>query len=252
MLTPAQRTARHRAKQQAAIDAMPKVTCACGCGTPIPPINKQGKPAKFAHGHNGAGTSTRFKQGVPSLRKGVPNPRARDVHLGKKLPPELLAKMKAARIAKYGSYTRPDAVKAGIQKRPTSWKANVAAALRQRDYRGERNPFYGKKHPPELQEQISAKIRGPLHPNWNGGVATLPYGPEFTRRFKALIRNRDGHRCLRCGTKRKKGARTLDVHHIDHNKLNNDPANLATVCGSCNVWLSYHRDQPFQRALLQV
>lgn len=28
------------------------VTCQCGCGGPIPAINKQGKPARFKHGHN--------------------------------------------------------------------------------------------------------------------------------------------------------------------------------------------------------
>lgn len=30
---------------------------------------------------------------------------------------------------------------------------------------GEKNPFYGKKHPPEVMERIASKIRGQKHPN---------------------------------------------------------------------------------------
>jgi hypothetical protein len=37
----------------------------------------------------------------------------------------------------------------------------------------------------------------------------------------------------------------LQVHHLDHDKMNNDPTNLVAACGSCNVWASYHRDEPF-------
>lgn len=32
-------------------------------------------------------------------------------------------------------------------------------------HRGEKNPFYGKKHPPEVMERIASKIRGQKHPN---------------------------------------------------------------------------------------
>ena len=31
---------------------MPPVPCDCGCGQPIPPINKKGLAARYAHGHN--------------------------------------------------------------------------------------------------------------------------------------------------------------------------------------------------------
>ena len=27
--------------------------CLCGCGQPIPPLNKKGEPRRYAHGHNG-------------------------------------------------------------------------------------------------------------------------------------------------------------------------------------------------------
>lgn len=32
----------------------------------------------------------------------------------------------------------------------------------------------------------------------------------------------------------------LDIHHLDHNHQNNDPANLATVCANCHR-LIHHR-----------
>lgn len=49
------------------IDEMPKVQCACGCGTLIAPFTKRMVPARFAHGHNsrvpGFGAqATQFKQ----------------------------------------------------------------------------------------------------------------------------------------------------------------------------------------------
>jgi len=38
-------------------------------------------------------------------------------------------------------------------------------------------------------------------------------------------------RCEACGTTRKR----LDVHHLDENSLNNDPANLIALCRSCHL-----------------
>jgi len=39
---------RHRDRIQ---EASGTRLCECGCGTVIPAINRQGKPARFAHGH---------------------------------------------------------------------------------------------------------------------------------------------------------------------------------------------------------
>jgi 5-methylcytosine-specific restriction endonuclease McrA len=76
-------------------------------------------------------------------------------------------------------------------------------------------------------------------------VGTLPYGPEFTRKFKKLIRERDNYTCQRCGKTQAQEGRVLQVHHLDHNKMNNDPTNLVASCGLCNIWASHHRDEPF-------
>jgi hypothetical protein len=120
--------------------------------------------------------------------------------------------------------------------------AKITAANRARDLTGERNPFYGRTHTEAARAQMGA--RGADNAQWKGGTGTLPYGPEFTRKFKRMIRERDGQTCQRCGITRAQYGRTLEVHHIDHDKMNNDPMNLATVCGSCNTWCWWHRDEP--------
>lgn len=57
------RTQRYREKRYQEIDEMPKVPCACGCGTMIAPITKMLRPATFAHGHNEGREDTQFKTG---------------------------------------------------------------------------------------------------------------------------------------------------------------------------------------------
>ena len=223
---------------------MDELACACGCGALLPAMDSRGRPRRFVNGHG---------------------------NRGKPISTEALAQRKATRIANNGGvYTSPESQQRGISKRPESWHANVVKAIRQRDperqrqailnrpptwydnvvnsirqrdVSGANNPFYGKRHPPELQARITAQITGPLHPNWHGGIATLPYGVGFTRRFKRLIRERDGNICQRCHITAKENGRSLEVHHIDHDKSHNDPVNLITVCHSCNVYLSYHRDE---------
>lgn len=218
VLTPAQYQAARRQRRQLEIDAMPQIPCICGCDSLIPPINKQGKPARYAHGHN----PTPPPPPMGGWNKGKPAPWAGGSHKGKILPPEQIARRTATRIAKNGGkYTSEESQKAGILKRPASWRPNVIAAIRNRD------------------------LSGPNNPAWEGGISILPYGPEFTRRFKRLIRERDGNKCQHCGKtakeERKVSHKTLSVHHIDHDKTNNDPNNVITTCNFCNVYFGHHR-----------
>lgn len=222
------------------IAAMPKIPCACGCGTMIAPINKKGEPAKYAHGHNG-NTPPPLKPGYVVWNKGKPNPSASIIHKGKKLPNEEIERRTATRLIHNG----------GVYQRKRGWKhtpetiERMKTVNRAKALHGEHNPFYGKHHTERAKQIISEKKSGERNPNWHNGAATLPYGPEFTRKFKRLIRERDNYTCQRCGKTQAENGCTMQVHHIDHNKMNNDPTNLVTVCNSCNVWLSYHRDEPF-------
>lgn len=85
-------------------------------------------------------------------------------------------------------------------------------------------------------------IRGSASTSWINGNSVLPYGSEFTRAFKKLIRERDGNKCHRCGAK-KNGNRALEIHHIDFDKSNNDPTNLITLCGKCNRYFNFHQNE---------
>lgn len=71
-LTASEKTKRYYERRLAEIALMPKIACACGCGTMIAPISKKLKPARFAHGHNGGGEATRFAPGQKAWNEGLP------------------------------------------------------------------------------------------------------------------------------------------------------------------------------------
>lgn len=76
------------------------------------------------------------------------------------------------------------------------------------------------------------------HPNWRGGISNFPYPLEFSESLKQEIKERDGFTCqgIECDGKYK----TLSIHHIDHDKDNNLPENLITLCPSCNTKANYN------------
>lgn len=241
-LTGAEKRRRYYEKRLAEIEQMPKIPCACGCGTLIAPINKKLKPATYVRGHQPGGEATRFKLGNPSPWKGKQNPALTEANYTRERKPEEAQKRNETRRARYG----PAMMRSEIYQRVAHRKlARIARGPIVRDIRGPNNPFFGKKHTPEARQKMSEKLSGPKHPGWRGGTATLPYGPGFTRKQKRLILQRDNYTCQRCGITQEAYGRALQVHHLDHNKDNNDSSNLVAACGSCNVWASYHRNEPF-------
>lgn len=199
MLTAGERQRRYKERKHAEWAALPPVACECGCGTLIPPITKGGNPARFVRGHNRPGASSQFPAGHVPHNKGKAGPPS--ATKGKRVPAEVVAKTVANRRAKYGG----------------RWTTT---------YKGAPVP-----RPPKPRQEAQV---GPAHHGWKGGTGTAPYGPEFTKRFKTLIRERDGFKCRRCGVAQATLPQALHVHHIDFSKTNNDPANLVSLCPSCH------------------
>jgi hypothetical protein len=233
-----QRKAKYRACQEARKNGS-TVVCACGCGEMIPAHTATGAPATYKHGHNPAGVETRFAPGQEAWNKGQPSPWVTKAKRGKAHTPEQGAKHAEALRRKYAAEPHPSK---GAVRTPAQ-RARMSEAQRKVARFGPANHFYGRKHADETRIRMGK--RGPENSHWRGGAATLPYGPEFTRKFKRLIRDRDGNRCVRCGATREEAGRTLDIHHLDHDKANNDPSNLVTACHACNMWASWNRDRSF-------
>jgi len=71
---------------------------------------------------------------------------------------------------------------------------------------------------------------------WNKGIGYKKgYGADWTESFKERIRNRDGRRCRKCARPEEQCTRGLNVHHLDGDKRNNDPANFISLCPWCHA-----------------
>jgi hypothetical protein len=92
-----------------------------------------------------------------------------------------------------------------------------------------------------ISEAKAGKFLGKNHPNWQGGISFLPYAPEFTKRLKRFIKNRDHNECQNPYCEHK--TRELLVHHINYDKQNCSQFNLITLCNSCNAKANYNRNE---------
>jgi len=90
----------------------------------------------------------------------------------------------------------------------------------------------GFKHTPEAKAKIAQAKRGERNHNWKGGITFQPYSVDWTATLRRSIRERDHYRCRMCGEPQ--GEKALAVHHLDANKQNCNPDNLATLCGRCH------------------
>jgi len=99
--------------------------------------------------------------------------------------------------------------------------------------------WLGKKQPKEMVEKRI--LKGESHYNWQGGISFEPYGLEFNKDLKEVIRNRDRRKCQICEKTELESNRKLDVHHIDYNKKNNDPKNLISLCQKCHIKTNFNR-----------
>lgn len=96
---------------------------------------------------------------------------------------------------------------------------------------------------PEKRDEQSARMMGENNPSWRGGTSFEPYGPEFNAHLKSQIRERDNYTCQECQYTEDELGRTLDVHHIDYDKLNSNPENLISLCQSCHSQTNFSREE---------
>jgi len=103
-------------------------------------------------------------------------------------------------------------------------------------------PLYGRKRPRQ-----SKLMTGSNNPNYKNGQGAFPYPIEFNKPYKEKIREREGRRCIVCGMTEKENKQSLEVHHIDYNKMNSSEMNLISLCKSCHLktkiqrkyWINY-------------
>lgn len=80
---------------------------------------------------------------------------------------------------------------------------------------------------------------GEKNPCWKGGISFEPYSIDWTRTLRQSIRERDKYTCQLCGEIQEERAHS--IHHIDYDKLNNNPNNLITLCISCHMKTNHNR-----------
>lgn len=102
----------------------------------------------------------------------------------------------------------------------------------------------GKKLPQQIKEKMSISHSGDKCHLWLGGKSFEPYNKEFNRRFKRLIKERDGC-CMLCNIgfeDLRLLKRQVHIHHIDYNKLLSIPQNCISLCNSCHSRTNHHRE----------
>lgn len=82
---------------------------------------------------------------------------------------------------------------------------------------------------------------GEKHPRWEGGLSNEPYPFEFNYRYKEMIRERDGRKCVLCGKTEEENGRRLSVHHTTYDKSDLDPRTKVSLCDSCHMKTNSNR-----------
>lgn len=105
-------------------------------------------------------------------------------------------------------------------------------------------PSFGmlnKYHTEKSKEKMSIANSGEKNPSWLGGKSFEPYNKFFNNKFKRAIRKRDNYICMLCKTHQEKLNRTLNVHHINYDKLLSIPQNCCALCVRCNSIVNFNR-----------
>lgn len=101
--------------------------------------------------------------------------------------------------------------------------------------------IYGLKKAEDIKEKLSKKQKLEKNANWRGGISFEPYDKNFNNKFKRAIRKRDNQVCMLCGIHREKLKKSLDIHHINYDKLLSIFPNCISLCHSCHMKTNFNR-----------
>lgn len=161
----------------------------------------------------------------------------RKANLGSKNPMKRLEVREKARVTRIerGSYFQSE------ESRRKNSESHDREMCSKRMLLKWQDPNYRK-----MQSESHKGRRGPKASNWQGGIGSNPYPPDFNTGLKELIRERDNHTCQLCGkTQDQYGTiyyRKFDVHHINYDKDDLFELNLISLCRSCNGKVNIKRD----------
>ena len=101
---------------------------------------------------------------------------------------------------------------------------------------------------PTLIKYCSDKCRGigmegERNLKWTGGPKK--YDIKWNNRFKKMIRERDGNRCMICDMSGGEFTRALDVHHIDGDSQNTIKKNCISLCQRHHLIVEKNGDKKY-------
>lgn len=206
---------------------MPKIECACGCGTLIPPMTKNYVPVKYVRGHQAKGNQ---------IAKGkVAHNRIGDKPLTAAERQRRSVEKKRAAIALMPKI--PCGCGCGTMIAP------ITTAFKPAQYAHGHNPSGRKTRFRKGLKPWNKGLSSEFQPNWHGGKPR--HDSRRFRNLKPIIRERDNYTCMRCGKTQSELDHKIEIHHLDHDATNHALSNLVCACHPCNMWASFHRDQEF-------
>lgn len=108
----------------------------------------------------------------------------------------------------------------------------------------------------ETRRKIGDAQRGDKANNWKGGITNLPYCVKFSQEFRERVRAFFGHTCVECGKSQTDNGASLDVHHVNFDKMTccNDVEPLfVALCMSCHGKTQHNREyyeQHFEEVIM--
>lgn len=217
-----------------------QIKCACGCGTLIYELNKNGIARKYIDGHQRIGSkhSKESKNKMSEVHTGEKHhlfgkQHSNDTKMkisnslqGHKHSDETKQKISVSNTGK--KHTEEHKIKIGNKSRgrihtpETKRKMSISMKGLKRSEETKAKISKAKKGFKHSEISIlnmsKSQKRGAEHHNWKGGISFEPYCPKFNDIFKENIRNKFNRVCFLCGKTELDNKCKLSVHHVQYNK----------------------------------